>query len=141
MSADWNITDELTRKSGDAYSWLDNEYQRGQMEPSAYYTALVALDLACLGLVPDEYSQWAVSKRRELAVQPDLGLVHVAAKNGTVAVVRKDDAPSVRVTIIGGTDRREQRYVFDDCVDPHKAAGQRYRAVIEKLRASGYEEV
>ena len=62
----YDLGEELTRKAGDAYSWLDNEYKRGQLSDSTMYQALVALDMALLGLIPKEYSEWANIVRTSL---------------------------------------------------------------------------
>lgn len=139
---EYDIGDELNRKSGEAYSWLDSEYQRGQIEPSSYHLALVCLDLALLGLIPEEYSEWACSKRKELALQRDIGNVYSAFKGNTVVIVKADRAaPTVTVTAIIEGRRTDKIYLFEDCPDPYKAADQRFTAVIDKLTANGYEEV
>lgn len=65
-AADYDLSEELTRKSGEAYSWLDNEYKRGQLSSDAFFKALVALDIALLGLIPKSYSEWACEQRKSL---------------------------------------------------------------------------
>lgn len=142
MNADWDIAEELSRKSGEAYSWLHNEYQRGQIEPSAYYTALIALDLALLGLIPEEFSQWASATRQHLALQKDLGSITALQKGETVAVVKADrNSPSVSVVMLKSGNRTSRVYEFEDCVDPYRAAHERYRQVIDTLIKNGYEVV
>lgn len=68
MSAvpEYDLSAEITRKAGDAYSWLDHQFKRGQLSSNAFFHALVALDLALLGLIPDEYSAWAADRRKSL---------------------------------------------------------------------------
>lgn len=66
LAAEYSLSEELTRKSGEAYSWLDNEYKRGQISSETFFKALVALDIALLGLIPKEYSEWACGQRNEL---------------------------------------------------------------------------
>jgi len=70
-SADYDLSDELTRKSGEAYSWLDNEFRRGQISSQEFRVALIALDIALIGLIPKQYSEWAASMRLLLEKRPE----------------------------------------------------------------------
>lgn len=143
---DYSVAVELTRKSGEAYSWLDNEFKRGQITSETYFKALVALDIALLGLIPKEYSEWAAEQRKSLenlnecdrcAFYSDTRLVVLTLDRawGVVhmtAIVRE---PNVRVMTKVLADPA------DDGTDDASWAIERYRSLRTDLINKGFTEL
>lgn len=144
VAEEYNLSDEITRKAGDAYSWLDNEYKRGQISDEAFYKALVALDIALLGLIPDEYSKWAVERRTSLknlnqcdrsAFVSDTRLVVLTLDRAWSAV----NMTAVTRTAGGGVSVKCLNN--ETATDPAQWAQQRYSELCQELINKGFKEI
>lgn len=114
MSDELNFEDELHRKAGDAFAWLDSEYKRGVLTDHVMHTALVALDLALLGLAPSEYTDWACQFRASLKRSTGVETT-VLAQGQDVYVLKLDRAAgSVTVVSIKGGKQESRTKEFDE---------------------------
>lgn len=144
LAAEYNLSEELTRKSGEAYSWLDNEYKRGQLSSDAFFKALVALDIALLGLIPKSYSEWACEQRKSLehlnecdrsAFYSDSRLVVLTLDRawGVVRMTAIVREPNVRVLT--------KEFSHPEGLDDSSWAVNRYRELRADIQNKGFTEL
>lgn len=140
---DYDLSEELTRKSGEALSWLENEFERGAMSPNAYFMALMAVDMVTLGLIPDEYSKWTGDRRKQIGVgDSDSQAAFVTPGQPLFAVVRLDREKSlVEVAVFKNGKRSGNCYDMSQETDPTRAAYEKFQAVCKFLVSKGYQEV
>lgn len=139
---DYSLSEELTRKSGEALSWLENEYQRGAMSANAYFNALMAVDMATLGLIPDEYSKWASDRRKQIGIgDSDDRAAYVMPGQPLFAVVRLDRKNSlVEVAVFNNGKRTGNTFDLSSETDSIKAAHEKFQSVCRFLVGKGYQE-
>jgi hypothetical protein len=94
---------ELNRKSGEALAWLSNEWSRGAITNEAYYTSLVMFDMATLGLVDRDFSDWATTTRDVVRMTHNL--------YGDKAVLRKFNSTEFTITVVE-LDREKAQVKF-----------------------------
>lgn len=143
-SADYDLLTELTRKSGEAYSWLDNEHKRGQISDAAFHTALVALDMAMLGIAPKEYSEWGCEQRKRLKHLTESDSCAFYTQDRLVLLSLDRAWNVVRMTAIARTTSAAP--VTKELTDPESRdsaewAIQRYRALRVDLINKGFTEL
>lgn len=83
---------ELNRKSGEALAWLSNEWSRGAISNEAYYTSLVMFDMATLGLVDRDFSDWTTETRDIIRMTHN--------RFGDKTVLRKFNSTEFTVTVV-----------------------------------------
>lgn len=139
---DYDLSEELTRKSGEALSWLENEFERGAMSPNAYFMALMAVDVATLGLIPDAYSEWASNRRKQIGTgDSDDKAAFVMPGQPVFAVVRLDREKSVvEVVVFKNGNRSGNRYDLSRETDATRAAHEKFQSVCKFLVNKGYQE-
>lgn len=141
---DYSVSLELTRKSGEAYAWLEGEFVRGQIDPAAMFTALTALDIALLGLIPKEYSSWAAERRLSIKEQLDTASRRLF-KSGArlVSLNLNRSCGEVRMIAIElGTGASTSKTLKnEEAVDPALWAFERYQSLIEGLEQKGFTEL
>lgn len=141
---DYDLSEELTRKSGEAYSWLENEFKRGQLSDNAYFHALMALDLALLGLIPDEYSKWAAERRKQLN-HNDAGDCCAFYSDTRLVVLKLDrQRGAVRMTAIvrtAGAKSITKELTNEEATDACSWAFDRFQELRADLVKKGYVEL
>lgn len=141
---DYSLSEELTRKAGEAYSWLDNQYKRGQLSDNAFFNALVALDLALLGLIPDEFSRWASERRNDLS-HKDAGDTRAFYSDSRMVILRLDR--SVGRVLMTAVVRDEAVPVATKAItnaeapDEFKWASDHYHELSASLIKRGFVEI
>lgn len=141
---DYSLSEEITRKSGEAYSWLDNQYKRGLLSDNAFFNALVALDIALLGLIPDEYSRWASERRLHLS-HKDSGDTRAFYSEERLVVLRLDreNAKVLMTAIVREPGVKVSTKVIgnEEAADEHKWADKHYNELAAGLLKRGFKEL
>lgn len=142
MTDEYSLDDELTRKSGEAALWLDNELRRGGVTRLEAHTALMVFDLITLGLIDPKFHDWSREERdKAMIARPDKVVMHRWEADGTETVIcisLNRRAGSVVVTqLTRNPDFKSKTHTFDDETDPVTAACSGYLKIIERLQAKG----
>lgn len=144
QAEDYSLSEELTRKAGEAYSWLDNQYKRGCLSDNAFFNALIALDMALLGLIPDEYSRWASERRMSLS-QVDAGDVRAFYSAQRIVILKLDRQVGLvlMTAIVREPDVRiaTKEITNDSADDEYKWACQHFNELAEGLTKRGFTEL
>jgi hypothetical protein len=144
VELDYNLGDELTRKSGEAYSWLDNERKRGQVSDASMFFALQALDVALLGLIPEEYSVWASETRKQLNLsEPDKVRTFLSDERLAVIKLYRSEG-KVEVNLIArieGSKPVNKIETNEEAVDVHRWAEEHFKALTYGLIKRGFTEL
>ena len=138
---DFNLEDELCRKVGDAYCWLDNEYKRGAIPAHALHTSLLALDLAVMGLIPEPFSTWATQTRIVLKAPFEIERRVFMKGEVTSVVTFHRGAATVDVARLAQGLKTDLHYGFADEIDEIRAAQARFESICAKLTSNGYTEL
>lgn len=134
------VEEELHRKSGEALLWLDNMLKRGAIAGEAAIVALTLMDLATLGLIPREYSEWVGEKRREIRSEKYPDKVVLEYPSIIVVLELRRDLGEVHGTQIRPIGHKKKVYTFEE-TDQVAAAVAAYPGMIEKLISSGYKVI
>lgn len=136
------LAEELTRKSGEALVWVDNALKRGHISESEAHTALMALDLATLGLIPNEYSAWASETRSAIGMRPLRAEKVVLRKQKNTVVVDLDRTVGrIIITQIGELLTDVKVLDFKTSTDTIQAACERFPRLLKDLTDRGYNVV
>lgn len=142
MTDEYSLGDELTRKSGEAALWLDNEIRRGALTKAQAFTALVVFDMITLGLIDDNFADWSRETRDLTRTRyPDKVAMHAFSAAGKETVIIVDlDRVRGRVTCTQLTRNPEftsKVHTYEDETDPISAACEGYLEIIERLKSKG----
>ncbi|ATW58031.1 hypothetical protein CNR34_00098 [Pseudomonas phage nickie] len=142
MTDEYSLDDELTRKSGEAALWLDNELRRGGVTRLEAYTALMVFDMITLGLIDPKFNDWSREERDKAMYQrPDKVVMHRFEPDGretVISVSLNRRAGTVDVTQLTRNPTHESKtHTFDEETDPVTAACAGYLKIIERLQSKG----
>lgn len=135
--------EELTRKAGEALSWLDNEYKRGGVNSAAFQAALIALDMATNGLIPNDYSLWAAQARTDARSEAYPDKVVMTNDNGITIVAELVRALGQIIVVQIGSKGTvtKKTMAFENEVDSVVAAKEKFPKLIAAFSGLGYEEL
>lgn len=143
MSEDFDLESELNRKCGEALSWLHNERERGAIDEQSFQTSLLTFDMATLGLVDKDWSEWAAEQRTLARMVYKYGDKVVMREMGTtrnrIAIVElKREFGEVKLTIITDAMLHVKLHQFEKEIDPVRAAKGKYPALIQQLLSKNF---
>lgn len=133
------IEEELSRKSGEALLWAENEFVRGSISPAQLETALTVFDMTTMGLIDMEFSDWAAERRSTAKKQPPDTTIFYNSKMNLMLTAELDRVEGrVRYIQHGKSLSIGQWKTFENETDQIKAASDYYLSSLEKIKSKGW---